>query len=214
MPPLDLRPLLQKSESESSSAWDLGNDVLYQLCATHSGHKLVQEVVAKIWLIGRSYAAAIERRRNKTKDELNDDFYVKVAAPAIIDSDIDLWLSTARAAVQVPQSESQNVLLETHAKTTDLFKSISKQGKRSLASKYLHFHVRDLYFIYDKRAVEAISQLSSIVGRATRSSATADNEYRKFVEKCVRLQAHLREEYNLKLTPRQLDKLLLEVHAR
>lgn len=44
--------------------WDLGNRVLYDLCQSHPEHTRDDEIVAKIWLIGRSYAASIERRKN------------------------------------------------------------------------------------------------------------------------------------------------------
>lgn len=194
------------------SPWDLGNNVLYTLCTSRPNHVDLGEVLAKIWLIGRSYAAAIERRRNKKADELNDDFYVTVAGPLIIASKIDQWLSNARAASRAGVT-SQDVLLEVHCNTTKLFKEISQLDKRSLASKYLHFHVPDLFYIYDKRAVEAMRQLAPLVGRASRSSTAADNEYRKFVEKCVTLKRVVQEEFGQVLNPRELDKLLLQVHA-
>lgn len=207
----ELSALLRRALSPSP--WDLGNDMLYDLCKTNPDHTEIGAVVAKIWLIGRSYAAAIERRRNKGKDELNDDFYVRTVAPAIIDSEIDAWLSKARQCAR-NESDAPAVLLEVHASTTQLFKQISRQDKRSLASKYLHFHVPDVFYIYDKRAVEAMSHLASITGRATKKTTTsADNEYRKFVEKCFRLKRHVKDQLNLDLTCRQLDKLLLEVHA-
>ncbi|MCI0640696.1 MAG: hypothetical protein L0Y72_16605 [Gemmataceae bacterium] len=44
--------------------WDLGNAALYDLCQEHPGHKKRDEIIAKIWLIGRSYSASIERRRH------------------------------------------------------------------------------------------------------------------------------------------------------
>jgi hypothetical protein len=45
------------------SIWDLGNQVLYSLCQAHPRHDHSDAIVAKVWLIGRSYAAAIERER-------------------------------------------------------------------------------------------------------------------------------------------------------
>ena len=46
------------------SPWDLGNQVLYSLCLDHPYHTDGAAIIAKFWLIGRSYAAAIERRRD------------------------------------------------------------------------------------------------------------------------------------------------------
>lgn len=73
--------------AKSPSPWRVGNEVLYELCRTRPTHTDEADVIAKIWLIGRSYAAAIERRRNKSDG--NDNFYVDKVAPAIRRSSID-----------------------------------------------------------------------------------------------------------------------------
>jgi len=191
------------------SPWDLGNQVLYDLCCTHPDHSLRPAVIAKVWLIGRSYAAAIERRREKS--EANDDFYVNVVGPKIVESELDTWLVKARST-EPGAGAALGTLLEVHAKVTDLFTQISGLEKRSLASKYLHFHVPSLFYIYDSRAVAAMQKLSQYVGRASRYDGTADREYAKFAWKCTRLQSHVNQEFGHSLTPRQVDKLLLAVH--
>ena len=191
---------------------DLGNDVRYRLCASHPLHTELQAVIAKVWLIGRPYAAAIERRKNRETNEANDVFYVKTAAPTIMNSKIDCWIAMARQKSPVGPS-SLTVSLKVHRRTTELFKRISEQEKRALASKYLHFHVPRMFYIYDSRAVTAISALSNIVGRVGRNSFEGDNEYRKFAEKCVRLQQHVQDHFGVSLTPREIDNLLLEIHT-
>jgi len=196
--------------AQAPSPWGLGNEVLYELCKKHPLHKDVPSVIAKVWLIGRSYAAAIERRRNKTDE--NDDFYVQSVGPAIIRSGIDTWIKDAKQ-YQKPNAESWDTLLTVHSHTTQLFSAISGLEKRSLASKYLHFHVPNLFYIYDTRAVEALRELTPVVGRAGKSSVPADNEYRKFAEKCLALQKHIEEQFNISFTPREIDNLLLHVHA-
>ena len=47
--------------------WDLGNKILYDMCQQYPFHNKSSEVIAKVWLIGRSYAAAIERRKDTPK---------------------------------------------------------------------------------------------------------------------------------------------------
>lgn len=184
---------------------------MYELCRRHHLHTEVPFVIAKVWLIGRAYAAAIERRRNKT--DQNDDFYVQTVGPLIIRSEIDSWIKGSEQWSK-PNAESFTTLLEVHAHTTRLFSDISGLAKRSLASKYLHFHVPGLFYIYDTRAVEALRELSSVVGRVGRASAPADNEYRKFAEKCLALQQHIESKFGVTLTPREIDNLLLHVHAQ
>lgn len=45
-----------------TTPWDLGNQVLYDVCRQNPDHTDEQAIIAKILLIGRTYAAAIERR--------------------------------------------------------------------------------------------------------------------------------------------------------
>jgi hypothetical protein len=49
----------------SDTVWDIGNQVLYAMCAANRGHTRDDIIIGKVWLIGRTYAAAIERRRDK-----------------------------------------------------------------------------------------------------------------------------------------------------
>lgn len=207
-PALDRSRLLR---AMSRSKWDTSNNVLYELCSRYPAHIDDGEVLAKILLVGRVYAAAIERRRNKEDDHENDRFYTHVVAPAIISSGMDEWLHRARTAVPGTPHGTQ-VLVEVHGLTTSLFSEISDLEKRSLASKYLHFHVRGLFYIYDSRAVEALREFSAILPRATRTEGRGDNEYRKFAEKCNALVAYCESQFGLRPSPRQVDNLLLKVN--
>lgn len=205
---LDLSTALDAARSPSP--WDFGNGVLYDLCAEHPLHNESQVVLAKIWLIGRSYAAAIERRLEK--NDPNDDFYTQHVAPAIIASEIDSWIAEA-GEFGVICPKAFDTVLAVHASVTNLFNRISGLGKRSLASKYLHFHLPTLFYIYDSRAVESMRFLAPIVGRVKTSKAPVDVEYAKFAAKCLRFQMYVHEEFGVNLTPRQIDNFLLHVHA-
>jgi hypothetical protein len=195
------------------SKWDVSNRVLYDLCLEHPAHTDDGEVLAKILFIGSVYAAAIERRRTMPDVHENDRFYLDTVAPAICTSGIDTWLHRARVAVP-GTPEGTLALVEIHDKTTELFSEISGLEKRSLSSKYLHFHVPKLFFIYDSRAVEAMREFSDILPRAARTNGTGDNEYRKFVEKCSALVTFCTNEFGLCPLPRQIDNLLLKVNER
>jgi len=192
----------------TTSPWDFGNGVLYRLCREHPFHTDPAIVIAKVWLIGRSYAAAIERRR-KVKIE-NPNFYISKVGPAIINSDIDQWIRSVSSFTEI-NSDSINNILYTHKNVTNLFNKISDMDKRSLASKYLHFHNPTMFFIYDSRAAYGISKLSDILGRCRKNRDSFDNEYRKFAEKCLRLKEFIQSEFDISLTPRQIDNLLLEI---
>ena len=206
---MELEKLIE--EATAPSPWDVGNDVLYSLCRTRPLHTEVPDVIAKVWLIGRSYAAAIERRKNKVGD--NDDFYVEAVGPEIVASDLDVWINEAKQYNR-PSVKSFPTILKVHNETTQLFSSISGLEKRSLASKYLHFHIPRLFYIYDTRAVHGLSKLGKLLPRAGRSNANVDNEYRKFAEKCLSLQEYIISNYGTTLTPREIDNLLLLVQER
>ncbi|HNX53792.1 MAG TPA: hypothetical protein PKI68_08615, partial [Pontiellaceae bacterium] len=195
------------TEAKEPSPWDFGNEVLYSLCLNEPSHQKEGAVIAKVWLIGRAYAAAIERRRNKNGK--NDAFYVNEVAPAIIRSKIDAWINEATLHKEICD-QSLPVILKAHYKVTQLFCDISGLEKRSLASKYLHFHQPQLFYIYDTRAVTAMRKLSPIVGRdntCNSSDKYCDIEYRKFSEKCLHLHRHIKEKFQTSLNPRQIDNL-------
>lgn len=193
----------------SSSPWDLGNNVLYDLCKHYPKHGNHQEIIAKIWLIGRSYAAAIERRKSKNVIA-DENFYLDKVAPEILKSNIDKLFDELRKFKEINKS-SLPTILKTHKELTDLLSRISGLDKRSLASKYLHFHFPDLYFIYDSRAVRALSKLKNYTGRAGSLRHPADNEYRKLFEKCLTLRISINKEYKHLLSPRQIDNILLSI---
>jgi hypothetical protein len=205
------KPLVQITKGDiekalANTVWDLGNQVLYDLCSKYPLHKTPQEILAKVWLIGRSYAAALERRKNKSSDSLGDLFYEDKAAPEIKKSKIDDWLELLKS------NSTPETAIETHSKLTNLFFKISKLEKRSLASKYLHFHRQNLFFIYDSRAMSAIRSVTPGNGQLpTLVVEESDKEYASFYRRCLWPQDDLEKQYGYKLSPRELDKLLLYI---
>ena len=103
--------------------------------------------------------------------------------------------------------------MKVHGLTTELFYGISGLEKRALASKYLHFHVPNLFYIYDSRAAEAIREFSSDLPRPSRAG-DGDDEYRKFAERCHHLRDLCAREFSLDLLPRHVDNFLLGFNER
>ena len=192
--------------ARQKSVDELGNQVLYDLCENHPYHKSDEEIVAKVWLIGRAYAASIERRRNA--DGLVDDFYLEVARKMKV-SDIDTWIESISPTAAPGGPET----IRAHKQLTDLFKSISGLGKRSLASKYLHFHRPNAVYIYDSMASEAINYVVPRLREIPDIAAEiSDPDYKKFVRHCVWLREHIAHPpHSVELAPRQIDNLLLRI---
>lgn len=199
--------LLTKIRESKNDSWTLGNCVLYKLCKDHPHHKRDDEISAKIWLIGRAYAASIERR--KKKENINDDFYSEVVIPQIKKSGIDEWIQNCK------NKKTKDVCLLAHKKTTNLFMKISGLEKRSLASKYLHFHLPDIFFIYDSRVSRAINILLKEldIGRMGRrvDDGLFDKSYASFYNKCVKVQGEIFKRYAVLLNCRELDTLLIGI---
>lgn len=186
--------------------WDLGNQVLYDMCRDHPGHKADDEIVAKVWLIGRSYAASIERCRHAKAGA--DDFYETVVAPLMLKHPIDSWLGSIEQAGEPGSAQTVTV----HKRLIDLFHSITDLEKRSLTSKYLHFHRPDAFFIYDSRARRSITKVVPQLNEIPELDTDEfDLEYRDFVRRCVWLRTHIQETLGKGLTPREIAKLLLMI---
>ena len=191
--------------------WELGNKVLYDLCERHPWHKEPDVIVAKIWLIGRSYAAAIERRKNGT-EEGNDEFYERTVVKALKKSKLDEKLGKLRKHKAVTR-ENLNEILGVHKYLVDVFSAITGLEKRSLASKYLHFHLPSLFYIYDSRADARLKKFFPH-HKLDRVNGNIDNIYAKFCRKMLLFQTTIKEKTGLVLSPRELDDFLLNTEGQ
>lgn len=197
--------------SINKTDWDFGNNILYKLCHNFPRHERKDIVIAKILFIGRIYSAAIERRKNK--EEKNDYFYVKKVAPKLINSELDFLLSTLNKERDINEKNILNIL-KVHSYLTDLFKELTNLSKRSLSSKYLHFHFPKLFFIYDTRTVNALRKFNLKELNQLKSSVKlneVDKEYGKFFIKSLVLKKEIEKKLNIEISVRQFDKFLIEL---
>jgi len=194
----------------SENVWTFGNNVLYDLCQKHPRHDSKPIVVAKILLIGRSYAAAIERRRPSAAQGLldSDKFYEDIVAPALMQSPLDRQIESLHKYTSI-SSDSLPAILRVHKDLTDIFKELTGLEKRSLASKYLHFHKPSLFYLYDSRASKGLRSIMPRHRPKTKISGKYDSEYQGFALKLFDLQQEIEDAFGKPLTPRQLDNLLL-----
>ncbi len=190
---------------EAYRKWELGNETLYRLCADNPAHSDDDVIIAKMWLIGRAYAAAVERRR--VKDGLSsDDFYIKRLAPSVRSSEIDNWFQ------KLHEDRSKWLTLEVHKRLVDLLEPFTGFEKRSFASKYLHFHFPDRFFLYDARAADSVERLTKAIGKARKdkqADAVADPVYADFFDRCEEAGHTMAKLVGRDLTPREVDDVLL-----
>ena len=202
------KELIQNTER---TEWDFGNEILYKMCEQNFEHKEIDKIVGKVILIGRAYAAAIERRKNKTEE--NENFYIDKVAPKIKNSKLDEYISQLKSQSELTEKNIPDVL-KLHFFFTELIKEITEQNKRSFSSKYLHFHLPNLFFIYDTRAVKAIRLLKTKLPKKYKAELHAngiDKEYATFFYKCYEQKNILEREKNENLSIRHFDNILMKV---
>jgi hypothetical protein len=189
------------AKAVQDDTWNFANGVLYRLCTEHPAHARDDVIIAKVWLIGRAYAAAVERRR-VVGDSVGDDFYTKRIGPCF--RELDPWFLEFKNHGLNP--------LQLHKKVTDLLKELSGLEKRSFTSKYLHFHFPSEFFIYDSYADAAARKILRESGMRRQrgpSERDVDPDYAKFFARCEYLSEEVSGLLGRRPSPRELDKVLL-----
>ena len=190
-----LRPIFQKAISRQIGGF--ANGVLYDLCKNYPHHSERCVILAKILLIGRAYAAAIERR--KSGAEINDDFYEKIVVPMFLKSNIDKKISSL-AKCDTLSKENLPAVLSVHKYLVARMRTITGLDKRSLASKYLHFHRPELFFIYDSRVARALGVCGKKMGIRLKKKdvpTKGDIHYRNFSTKALLLKSKLEAHFQI-----------------
>lgn len=109
-------------------------------------------------------------------------------------------------------SKTIKYALETHNYLVNILHEITDQNKRSFSSKYLHFHIPEMFFIYDSRATKGIRKFVNKIPKEHQSIlelSNIDSEYAKFYIKCFELKNQITLNYGISLTNREIDNLLI-----
>lgn len=197
---------IEEFNESKDDKWMLGNNAIYELCRKYPSHKKDEEIRAKIWLIGRSYAAPIERR--KIKKHINDDFYDYVTREFIKFNKKEKFDERLNELRNLKfNEENLSSFLKLHYSLTEFSKDITGLEKRSLASKYLHFHYQD-FPIYDSRAR---GSLNIFVGGKIKFSDGVDKNYAQFCSKILFLCKYIEKETGKMPTLREIDTYLIKI---
>lgn len=187
----------------------LGNHILYKMCAEYPNHNDPEIVGDKLWLIGRAYAAAVERKAG-------EDFDWKPLKREIASSDIDQRIQRCRQIDRIDKSNLSEIL-ETHKFLVDIFKRNTGLCKRSLASKYLHFHAPNAFFIYDSKASGRVKKQVTGFAERLRVECASDRQYEIFCRQCIIYREKVLEagpeNKVIKISPRYLDSTLMNYRA-
>jgi len=190
--------------------WNVGNSILYEMCQKYPFHTDRAEIIAKVWLIGRSYAAQIER--NKNNKNVSDDFYSDIVAPTFERGFDDLLTPIRALSGKSLDREDIPTILKAHHNAVQFIKKITNDNKRSFVSKYFHFHFPNLFFIYDSRVANIIN---SVIGKLPQEYKSIlercdqfDPIYGDFTLRCLYFMDYCNKE-NIPITLREIDSFLI-----
>jgi hypothetical protein len=179
-----------------------GNKVLYRMCTERPRHDDIDTIESKLCLIGRTYSAAIERKAGK-------EFLISNAAERIRSSRLDDQISELQRIDRI-DIENARVLLHAHKYFTNILKDATGVDKRSLASKYLHFHAPRSVFIYDSKANKKIREIVNASKKRFELKKSFDDAYEGFVYRCLHYRNEILEaQIGARATPRRIDNELL-----
>ena len=145
---------------DEARRWERGRKALYELCAS-ANHEDVDATISKLWLIGRSHAAALERTHVGHRGDVYFD-----AATRLRTAKVDEALRALAAIPATYDEKHRNVIATCVARVTHILLQVTEQEKVSLASKYLHYHVAAIP-IFDSISDAAFRALAPAVTRGT-----------------------------------------------
>lgn len=183
------------TDALSQSILDPKVRALYDLCFLHRHHQRGEIVADKLRLITRLYA--------DSPAWPGKNFSAEVTAHNLSRSPVDSWFGALSTAEELNSA----LLLELHKRLMGVFAEQTEDEARSLASKYLHFHFPELFYVYDTRIATAISLLME-GDCGFLALAEFDAPYGRFHACCRRLTERIAPLVGRRLSPRELDRVL------
>ncbi|MEW5789459.1 MAG: hypothetical protein AB1899_16565 [Pseudomonadota bacterium] len=181
------------ADTLSQSVLDPRTRALYDLCFMHRDHLRDVIVADKLRLIARLFE----------EYETGAGFSPERGAHCLTQSPVDHWFATVATAEEL----GGWLPLELHKRVMDVFAELPVEEARSLASKYLHFHFPELFFIHDSLVERAARRL---MGEECGYLAMSDHDpaYGQFHACCRKLAERLARDLGRRLSPRELDRVL------
>lgn len=188
--------------SEYYDRWIFADNILYDMCEKNLKHDDADVVAGKMLIIGRSYAASVERRIINLSMNNDDFYYDKIVRELINDSSkIDDWIVKIKC---LNNKQAEVIVPKVHYYLMRKLRRITGIDKRSLVSKYLHFHCPNKVYIYDSYAEKGINSIINTRFSKNKIPEKVDETYYKFYLKMIELNNILQDK-----TPKELDKFVL-----
>jgi len=188
------------------------DDFIYAMCKDHFSHDSEDEIISKIFLIGRAYAANIERNPKGRIDNVMNRIIDEIRKADFT----TLFSQLKNKNYPIIRQSNLHEIIQLHSVVNKTFFAINKRGNASFASKYLHFHFPNLFFMMDSRAKDALChpKTKSKEGycpkwkkiQKPQYNFQYDETYYQFCSALIALRDEIQEPL---LTPRQIDNVLL-----
>jgi hypothetical protein len=202
----------QAAVDDSAAGWGLIYETLRRLCVDHPKHISIDEVSAKLWIIGRTYATQIERKV-ESKGTQGSSLSTIADHMLLHGKEIDRCIETIPPKTERLSAELMPNIFHVHGELVRLLAPVTRrnQSLRSFVSKYLHFH-RPAIPIYDSVAKGNLQALVKWTADLDPFGAKPgeDDEYRWFVLRLRRLNEQAKA-LGLDPTVRELDWYLVTI---
>ncbi len=167
---------------------------LYELCFMHRHHFRDDIVADKLRMLVRLCAE---------RGILVQNFSPEYVAHRLGRAHVDRWFGGLATAEKLDVA----LLLEVHKHMMRLFDDLGEAEARSLASKYLHFHFPELFFVFDSRVDAAAMTLGE--GECGYLALNEhDPVYGRFYACARKLTDKMMPLVGRRLSPRELDRVL------
>ena len=182
------------TDTLAQSVQDVRTRALYELCFLHRHHFRSEIVADKLRMIQRLCAD-----HGLAVSEVSPEF----AALRLGQSGVDRWFAGLTTAEQIDPA----LMFEIHKRVMDVFDDLPPDQARSIASKYLHFHFPELFYLYDSR----VERAAILLGRGEcgyLAGGDHDPLYARFFACCRKLVDTFAPLAGRRPNPRELDRLL------
>lgn len=172
---------------------------LYELCFMHRHHLRDDIVADKLRMLVRLCAE---------RGIVVSNFSPEYVAHRLGRAEVDRWFGGLATAEKLDVA----LLLEVHKHMMRVFDDLGEVEARSLASKYLHFHFPELFFVFDAR-VEAAAIALGEGDCGYLALSEHDPTYGRFYACARKLVDKIAPLVGRRLSPRELDRVLRAWHV-
>jgi len=180
-------------------------DGLYLLCRKLPGHTDPVVTIVKLGLIRRLPGIVSEACRHRAF--VGRDYHDDLIAPMLVQSRLEDYLHSLRELATL-DSASLGPVVRCQKYLADEIERATGLEARALAARYLHFHLPRLAPAYDRALTKVLGKVC--VRRIHRSDIPdgGDAAYSQFCAQILLLQEEIEENFEFRLTLRQIERLL------